>query len=736
MLHSSARASRLWLLAAGRATPPAMRSGSVAQVPRFSRALSAHATASNLPDWTKRMIQVDLSEADRNKYFLRSSGPKVTAKYCPWCHPCKNETDLYKLEVQAFSTDRGDMQYHLACWRCKGRASGSKAVVYHALEAGLARDPLGSSPLDRPGAATAALAAVAAPAATADDHSMVAKAGAMLRPGEPPAMPNQAEVLKYPATLMGESWDSSTHPCVTFLKSRGLTREVCELYRVGYGTFSFLDAKGGWQLFACVTFPWLGRDGEFGPGATGVATSSDYKVLRTKIRGLDNKAMQRIVPAGGVRGLFGWNTIPDDCDTVVLTEGEFDAMSVFQATKRPTLSVPNGANSFSPELLPALKRFKRIILWYDDDKPGAEGCEAAAHKLGLARCAIVRTTQHVLERAHTAHPRLLADGKAPKDANDLLRLGYDLNVIIDSAQPIRHEEVLSFDDLRAAVRHELSGAADAGYLSRALPTLSKILGPHRLGELTIVTGPTGSGKTTFLSQLSLDYCLQGVPTLWGSFEIKNTRLVAMMIKQLAYCGGLNWRGTPAPDDQYAGALKNIQTIDFTKEDEFNKYADELDSLDLYFLRFFGSTSVDKVIDALEHAVQQHDVKLIVLDNLQFMISGHGGSGPGGQHMNKFEAQERALDQFRAFATKHQVHIVLVMHPRKEAEGLPLTIESISGTAKASQEADNIIILQKDKDGSKTLEVKKNRFSGDLGAVSLGFNRAAKTFRDLLAHGDE
>ena len=38
-------------------------------------------------------------------------------------------------------------------------------------------------------------------------------------------------------------------------------------------------------------------------------------------------------------------------------------------------------------------------------------------------------------------------------------------------------------------------------------------------------------------------------------------------------------------------------------------------------------------------------------------------------------------------------------------------------------------------GQKTLEVKKNRYSGDLGAVSLGFNRVAKTFRDLLAHGD-
>jgi ABC-type polysaccharide/polyol phosphate transport system ATPase subunit len=36
-----------------------------------------------------------------------------------------------------------------------------------------------------------------------------------------------------------------------------------------------------------------------------------------------------------------------------------------------------------------------------------------------------------------------------------------------------------------------------------------------------IVGPNGSGKTTFLSQLSLDFLSQGVPTLWGSFEIRN-----------------------------------------------------------------------------------------------------------------------------------------------------------------------------------------------------------------------
>ena len=45
---------------------------------------------------------------------------------------------------------------------------------------------------------------------------------------------------------------------------------------------------------------------------------------------------------------------------------------------------------------------------------------------------------------------------------------------------------------------------------KRFPHLSNILKGHRAGELTIFTGPTGSGKTTLMSELSLDLSLQGV----------------------------------------------------------------------------------------------------------------------------------------------------------------------------------------------------------------------------------
>ena len=73
----------------------------------------------------------------------------------------------------------------------------------------------------------------------------------------------------------------------------------------------------------------------------------------------------------------------------------------------------------------------------------------------------------------------------------------------------------------------------AGKQFTTLPSMNSILKGHRRGELIVITGPTGAGKTTFLSQLSLDLCDQGVNTLWGSFEIKNIQLMKKMLLQYA-----------------------------------------------------------------------------------------------------------------------------------------------------------------------------------------------------------
>jgi hypothetical protein len=97
---------------------------------------------------------------------------------------------------------------------------------------------------------------------------------------------------------------------------------------------------------------------------TSAATPSPPRHRRHAIAARQNA----VADAGGDWGLFGLHTVSDDAAELVITEGEYDAMAVYQATGRAAVSLPNGAASLPPAVLPLLERFKRIFLWCDGDE--------------------------------------------------------------------------------------------------------------------------------------------------------------------------------------------------------------------------------------------------------------------------------------------------------------------------------------------------------------------------------
>lgn len=215
----------------------------------------------------------------------------------------------------------------------------------------------------------------------------------------------------------------------------------------------------------------------------------------------------------------------------------------------------------------------------------------------------------------------------------------------------------------------------------------------------MLTGPTGSGKTTLLTQMSLDFAMQGVPTLWGSFELKNEVILSNMIYQLAG-----------------------EKVD-ESESTFNHWANELEKIPLYFQSFFGSTELDKVLALIDYSIYAFDVAHIILDNLQFMLSGQG------RGFERFELQDDLIAKLRKLATERNVHITLVIHPKKTEENQDLHVSSIFGTSKSTQEADNIIIIQ-NRNKYKIIDIKKNRFDGEIGKAAVIFDKELKKFYQI------
>lgn len=99
------------------------------------------------------------------------------------------------------------------------------------------------------------------------------------------------------------------------------------------------------------------------------------------------------------------------------------------------------------------------------------------------------------------------------------------------------------------------------------------------------------------------------------------------------------------------------------------------------------------------------------------------SQQAGNSLDKWDLQDNAIAEIRKFATQQDVHITLVVHPRKDnGTNEELDIHSIFGSAKVTQEADNVVILQKSRTNSRSLDIKKNRFDGTLGTVPYIFDK--------------
>ncbi|KAH8263184.1 hypothetical protein KR044_005516 [Drosophila immigrans] len=354
------------------------------------------------------------------------------------------------------------------------------------------------------------------------------------------------------------------------------------------------------------------------------------------------------------------------------------------------ICLPHALQQLPQECLPAMERYKEVVFWlHYDNTQSWDAASAFAQKMDEKRCLLIRPTE--------TEP-------APHVA---LRRRLNVRHILAKATPVRHKSITTFSALRNDILSELQNIEKVnGVKWKRFPVLNKLLKGHRKGELTILTGPTGSGKTTFTSEYSLDLAMQGVTTLWGSFEIRNTRLAATLLRQFV--------GYPLDD----------------KLQEFDHWATEFERLPMYFMTFHGQQPLKPVLEAIEHAQYVHDIAHVIIDNLQFMM-GVSASQRG----DKFWEQDAIIAAFRGFATKHNVHVTLVMHPRKERQEDELTTSSVFGTAKATQEADNVLIIQDKRltavRGKKYLQIAKNRYSGDLGIMPLEFDKDALSYSSAV-----
>jgi len=354
--------------------------------------------------------------------------------------------------------------------------------------------------------------------------------------------------------------------------------------------------------------------------------------------------------------LYGWHTIDPASRTVIICEGEINAMSIkqmgFDALATPFGAGNGGKHKWIAQEYENLDRFETIYLWFDNDPAGVAARADLPERLGC-------------ERVKVIHP------EGDKDANDYLLKGGDafvINQLLSEAKGANPSTFASYEDIRGEVYNSIfHPKAEQGYY---LPW-SKIKGQFRFRfrEVTLLAGLNGHGKSQAAEQMTLSVINQGGKVCVASMEFRPSQWMTNLVK-LGCC-------TQTP------SKKNFNKMDSWLQGKLFAYTN------------VGVGKRSEIIKTFRYARRRYGVRFFVVDNLTSLDVG----------LDDYESQRIFVQELKNFADKEDVHIVLIVHMRKPEDEFSIGNKySIKGSGAISDLVDNVLIWHRNKKKEKeTLE---------------------------------
>lgn len=355
--------------------------------------------------------------------------------------------------------------------------------------------------------------------------------------------------------------------------------------------------------------------------------------------------------------LFGWHLVPNNARTITITEGELDAMSLYQYGIT-ALSVPFGGGSgrkheWLEYEFDRLAVFDEIFLCFDNDSAGQTAVIDLIERLGLYRCRIVKLPL--------------------KDANACLQAGIskkEMEECFAAARTLDPEELKQANHFVNDVIEEFypTGGCPIGYSPPWEKARDKIL--FRPEELSVWSGINGHGKSQLLGQIILSCMKQDARVCIASLELKPKRLLMRLTRQAA--------ALAEPSENYIRAIHEW-------------YSNKLWLFDLV-----GTAKAKRLLEVFLYARKRYGINVFVIDSFMKLDIAE----------DDYRAQKTFIEQLCDFKNQHNCHIHIVIHPRKamNEEQIPNKLD-VKGTGAISDLADNCFTIWRNKKKEELIRIK-------------------------------
>lgn len=440
----------------------------------------------------------------------------------------------------------------------------------------------------------------------------------------------------------------------------------------------------------------------YGVGFDGQDLVFPYGSKAAKIR-LDGQKNFTIKGEWKGTQLFGQERFSGGGKMIIITEGEFDALSAFQmmGSRYPVVSVKNGAQAALKDCkdnYEFLDSFDSVYIAFDNDDAGLEASKQVA-ELFARKAKVVKFPNGV------------------KDANDMLQEGRtkEFEVAIWRAESFVPDGIIAGSGLYDEVMKPIQGS-DVDY---PFDGLNKLTYGLRKGELVTVTAGSGLGKSQFLREIVYNILNTTEERVGLMFMEESVRKTALSLMSLAANKPLHLPDSVATDEE--------------KTDAFNK---TLGTERVFLFDHFGSSDVDNIVNRVRYMAKAMDCHYIFLDHISIVVSAQSNG-------DERKAIDEIMTKLRTLVAETGISLICVSHLKRpenkgHEEGAATSLAQLRGSGSIAQLSDMVIGLERngqadDEQARNTTKVRvlKNRFSGTTGpACNLLYSKVTGRMTEL------
>lgn len=380
---------------------------------------------------------------------------------------------------------------------------------------------------------------------------------------------------------------------------------------------------------------------------------------------------------------------------LVITEGQIDSLTLAECGVENAVSVPNGQSGFTwlDSCWEFVERFSEVVVFGD--------CEGG-------KITLLDTLQKRLSIPVKAVQ--VEDYLGEKDANDIYRkFGREAILrAVDGARPVPLPYVKELADVESVDIYSLPR------IFTNLPEIDRVIGGLYFGQVILLTGKRGEGKSTVASQLILEAIEQNCPVFAYSGELPDYHFKRWLDLQCAGPDNIETRLNRWGDESYYIADGVVERIN----DWYRGRAY------IYDNNAIDGDELEGLLVTVEKAVKRYGIKLVCIDNLMTAMD-------VGMNEDLYRAQSTFVKELKRLAIKYNIAVLLIAHPRKTKDG-SFANDDVSGSGDITNRVDVVMSYSRTTEGSEfdgKLLITKNRLTGKLAlqdnAIDLLYSRSTK-----------